>query len=374
MAVYTHQLKHWPGFVWDHEKIGPGLAAVRYQQGRLLGRMEGMGLPFQAGVHLDTLTREVLSSSELDGQVLDAAGVRLSVTRALGMGKESPVLADPAIEGMVGIVVDATQNYAVPVTNERLFGWAAALLPLDHSGTLGVDGYRVGVSADATQGGAGLFQGAAGAGGGKKVHFQAPDSQRLEQEMTKLLRWFNRIGSLDPVIKAAITHLLFTTLHPFDKSNGRITRAMTEMQLTRADLGARRCYSLSARMRSERDAYHRILEHAALLLPDITEWLEWFITCLGHAIADAQGALAGGLQKSRFWEKHLSASINARQRAMLNRLLDGLEGPLTSSGWARMANCSQDTAGRDINELVELGILAKGVAGGRSTRYVLVGE
>lgn len=370
MAVYTHQLKHWPGFVWDHEKIGPGLAAVRYQQGRLLGRMEGMVLPFQAGVQLDTLTLEVLRSGELDGQVLDAAGIRLSVARRLGMDKASPVLVDPVIEGIVGIVADATQNYAAPVTNERLFGWAAALLPVGER--VAVTGYRTGISADSLHGGSDPLHGAGGSAGVKKVHFQAPDSQRLEQEMTKLLRWFNRIGSLDPVIKAAITHLLFTTIHPFDESNGRIARAMTEMQLTRADQGARRGYSLSARMWSERDAYHKILERTALSSPDITEWLEWFLACLGHAIADAQGALAGVLQKSRFWEKHLSASINDRQRAMLNRLLDGFEGPLTSSGWARLANCSQDTAGRDINELVELGILAKGVAGGRSTRYVLV--
>ena len=372
MAVYTHQLKHWPGFVWDHEKIGPELAAVRHQQGRLLGRMEGMVFPFQAGVQLDTLTLEVLRSGELDGQVLDAAGVRMSVARRLGMDKESPVLADPVIEGIVGIVLDATQNHTAPVTNERLFGWAAALSPLGHDGAGSVDSYRTGISADSLRGGAGPLHGAAGSADIKKVHFQAPDSQRLEHEMTKLLRWFNRIGPLDPVIKAAITHLLFTTIHPADEGNGRIARAMTEMQLTRADQGARRCYSLSAQMWSERDAYHKILERTALFLPDITEWLEWFLTCLGHAIADAQGALAGVLQKSRFWEKHLSASINVRQREVLNRLLDAIEGPLTSSGWARMANCSQDTAGRDINELVELGILAKGVAGGRSTRYVLV--
>jgi Fic family protein len=397
MAVYTHQLKHWPGFVWDHEKIGPVLAAVRHQQGRLLGRMEGMALQYQAGAHLDMLCLETLRSAEMDGLVLDPEGVRFLVARGLGMETGSPGTSgtedaaedgagdgaeDPVIEGMVGMVLDATQNYMAPLTNERLLGWDAALMPVGYSGDEAVVGYRGAISAGELRGAAGEATGGAigraagGADGGatdrKKVHFQAPDTERLEQEMAKLLRWFNRIGPLDPVIKAGIVHLLFVTIHPFPETNGRIARAVTEMQLARADQGARRYYSLSARIGEERNAYHKILERTARSSPDITEWLEWFVACLGHAIADAQGALAGVAQKSRFWEGHVSASINSRQKRMLNLLLEGFEGPLTSSLWARMANCSQDTAGRDINELVRSGILVKGVAGGRSTSYVLV--
>jgi Fic family protein len=298
-------------------------------------------------------------------------------------GTVTAVTGDPAIEGMVRMALDATQNYKTPLTNERLIVWDTALMPVGYTGMGAVAGYRGAVNAGELRGGAvggaaggavgeAVGGGAGGSVGGKKVHFQAPDTQRLEQEMAKLLRWFNRIGPLDPVIKAGIAHLLFVTIHPFPETNGRIARAVTEMQLARADQGSRRYYSLSARIREERNAYPKILERTARSSPDITEWLEWFVACLGDAIADAQAALAGAAKKSFFWEGHVSASINSRQKAMLNRLLEGFEGPLTSSLWARMANCSQDTAGRDINELVQLGILVKGVAGGRSTSYVLV--
>jgi Fic family protein len=322
--------------------------------------MDGMGLSFQVEANLNTFVLDVLALGELEGTALDPAAVRSSVARRLGMG-DMPA-ADPVIEALVDTMFNATQHYRAPLTNERLFHWDAVLFPQDGQRKNAGTHYRDSAGRDAIHEDHGR----------KKVHFQAPDSQRLEQEMAKLLRWYNRIGSLDPVIKAGIVHLLFVTVHPFQESNGRIAGVVTDMQLCRADRSAQRFYSLSAQIARERSAYHKILERTVLTSPDITEWLEWFLTCFGQAVAVADETLAGVLRKSRFWSRHRSASLNDRQRRMLDQLLDGFEGKLTTSGWAERMGCSQDSAGRDINELVELGILVKEGAGGRSTRYGLV--
>ncbi|HEY4061822.1 MAG TPA: DUF4172 domain-containing protein [Puia sp.] len=319
MAVYTHQLKNWPGFVWDQEKIAPILAAVRFQQGRLLGRMEG---------------REEALPSEGS----DQAGA------------------------VAEIMSDAVRHYSAPLTNERLFHWEALLSARSDGLHPGAGNrYRYSAGPDPIQ----------EVTGRKKVHFQVPDDQRLEQEMAKLLRWFNRIGSLDPVIKAGIVHLLFVTLHPFAGVNDRIAGAVTEMQLCRADQSARRWYSLSMQMDRDRSVYQRVLDRTHKTSPDITDWLEWFLTCVGQAIAVAEEGMAAGVRKLRFWARHHTVPLNDRQRTMLDQLLDGFEGKLTSSKWAEKMGCSQDSAGRDINELVERGILVKEGAGGRSTRYAL---
>jgi Fic family protein len=366
MAVYIYQLADWPRFRWDQEKLAQLLAEVRHRQGKLLGRMESLGFNLQAEANLYTLTQDILKSSEIEGQILNPDQVRSSIARRLGMDIAGVIPADRNVEGVVEMMLDATQNYGQKLNEERLFGWHAALFPTGHTG---IHKITVGAWRDNTKDNP--MQVVSGAMGREKVHYQAPDADMLPDEMGKFLRWVNTEEDRDPVLKSAIAHLWFVTIHPFDDGNGRIARAIADMLLARADGTAQRFYSMSAQIRKERNAYYDILEETQKDTLDITAWLEWFLGCLGRALAATGETLAGVMRKAKFWEKPVAASLNERQRFMLNKLLDGIEGKLTSSKWAKMAKCSQDTAVRDIQDLIERGVLEKDAAGGRSTSYLL---
>jgi Fic family protein len=340
---------------------------VRHHQGRLIGRMEGLGFRLRVEASLDSLTEEVVKSSEIEGEILDRAQVRSSIARRLGMDVGALAPPDRHVEGIVEMMLDATENHAVPLTVARLHGWHAALFPTGRSGMrkIAVGGWRDDRS--------GPMQVVSGPLGRERVHFEAPAAPRLRKEMRAFLDWFNGDAPIDPVLKAAVAHFWFVTIHPFDDGNGRIARAIADQALARSERSAQRFYSMSAQVRQERKAYYDILEATQKGGLDITPWLEWFLGCLDRAFAGAETILAAVLAKARFWETHAGASLNARQRAVVNRLLDGFDGKLTSSRWAKLAKCSQDTALRDIDDLVRRGILAKDAAGGRSTSYSLVG-
>ncbi len=366
MTVYIHELKKWPEFHWEQEKLAPRLTEVRHQQGRLLGKMEGIGFNLQAEANLHTLTLDILKSSEIEGEILSPDQVRSSVARRLGMDIAGLIPSDRHVEGIVEMMIDATQNYNASLTGERLFGWHAAMFPTGRSGMhkIVVGKYRDNTPDDP-------MQVVSRPMGKEKVHFQAPDSKLLQHEMNKFFDWFNKEGSIDPVIKAAVAHLWFVTIHPFDDGNGRIARAITDMQLSRADRSQQRFYSMSSQIGAERNEYYGILEKTQKGSLNITEWIDWFLSCLQRALANTDEALAIVLKKARFWDKYSSTSLNDRQKLMLNKLLDGFDGKLTSSRWAKITKTSQDTAGRDINELLEKNILIKEPGGGRSTNYQL---
>jgi len=365
MAIYIHELKDWPHFRWNQERLAKLLAAVRHHQGRLVGRMEGLGFKLRAEANLQTLTEEVVKSSEIEGEVLDRAQVRSSIARRLGMDIGALIAANRHVEGVVEMVLDATEKYQQPLDSERLLAWHAALFPTGRSGTrkIIVGAWRHDQS--------GPMQVVSGPIGREHAHYQAPEAARLEQEMKAFLDWFNSDNTVEPVLKAGIAHLWFVTIHPFDDGNGRIARAIADQALARSEKSAQRFYSMSAQIRQERKAYYDILEATQKGDLDITPWLEWFLGCLDRAFAGADTILAAVLTKARFWERHVDASLNDRQRMMINRLLDGFEGKLTSSKWADIAKCSQDTASRDIDDLVQRGVLTKDAAGGRSTSYSL---
>lgn len=364
--MYIHQLTEWPHFQWDSDQISLLLAEVRHRQGRLLGKMEGLGFQLQEEATLQTLTLDVLKSSEIEGEILNPGQVRSSIARRLGMDVAGLVPADRNVEGVVEMMLDATQQYTTRLTNKRLFGWHASLFPTGHSGM-----HKIVVGTWRNNSKDDPMQVVSGGMGREKVHFQAPDSGILNTEMKRFLDWFNAKEKIDPVLKAAITHLWFVTIHPFDDGNGRIARALTDMQLARADRSGQRFYSMSAQIRIERNGYYNILEKTQKDTLDITAWLEWFLTCLDRAITATDNTLAAVIKKARFWEDPVAQSVNERQKLMLNKLLDGFHGKLTSSKWATIAKCSQDTAIRDIQDLIERGLLVKESAGGRSTSYVL---
>jgi Fic family protein len=366
MPKYIHQRDDWPGFRWDHERLAKPLTALRHKQGRLIGRMEALGLKLRAEATLESLTEEVVKSSEIEGEVLDRDQVRSSLARRLGMDIGALTPADRHVEGVVEMILDATRDYAKPLTSERLFDWHAALFPTGRSGMrrITVGGRRNDKS--------GPMQVVSGPVGRERVHYEAPAAARLEAEMLAFLDWFNSgDDAIDPVLKAGIAHLWFVTIHPFDDGNGRIARAITDQALARSEHSAQRFYSMSAQIRKERQAYYDILEATQKGGLDVTPWLEWFLGCLDRAFGGAEAILAAVLKKARFWEKYAGASFNDRQRAVINRLLDGFEGNLTTSKWAALTKSSQDTALRDIDDLVQRGILKKAAAGGRSTSYSL---
>lgn len=364
--TYIHALKDWPKYQWDRQKLTESLAAVRHRQGRLIGRMEGLGFNLRAEAALRTLTEEVVKSSEIEGEVLDRDQVRSSLARRLGMDIGALTPADRHVEGVVEMMLDATANYSKPLTAERLFGWHAALFPTGRSGMS-----KITVGAWRTEA-SGPMQVVSRAAGRERVHFEAPKAARLDAEMRAFLKWFNATDeSLDPVLKAGIAHLWFVTIHPFEDGNGRIARAIADQQLARSEDNAQRFYSMSAQIRLERKAYYDILEATQKGGLDITAWLEWFLGCLDRAFNGAEQILSSVLTKARFWERQAGESFNDRQRNIINRLLDGFEGKLTSSKWARICKSSQDTASRDINDLLKRGILMKDAGGGRSTSYSL---
>jgi Fic family protein len=365
--MYIHEQNGWPDFQWAREKLAELLTAVRYRQGRLIGHMEAMGFALREEAMLQTLTQEVIKSSEIEGEVLDQDQVRSSLARRLGIDIAGSVPADRFVEGVVEMMLDATQNFQQPITEDRLFGWHAALFPTGHSGM-----HRIVAGAWRT-GERGPMQVVSGSIGKEKVHFEAPDAAKVPDEMVRFLEWFNAPGDMDPVLKAAITHLWFVTIHPFEDGNGRIARAIADMQLARADESPQRFYSMSTQIRKERNEYYNILEATQKGGLDITSWLVWFLQCLNRAFLGTNDILFNVLLKARFWEKHTGVALNDRQKLIINRMLNGIEGKMTSSKWAKMAKCSRETAIRDIQDLIGKGIMVKEAAGGRSTSYVLSG-
>jgi Fic family protein len=365
MSRYIHQLPNWAEFHWNQEALEAPLAEVRHKQGRLLGRMEALGFSLRKEAELETLTLDVVKTSEIEGENLSAQQVRSSLARRLGMDIAGAVPAERNVEGVVEMMLDATQNFEKPLSADRLFGWQAALFPTGHSG---VHRITVGAWRDDAKG---PMQVVSGPMGRESVHYEAPSARVLDAEMTKFIVWANQPDGIDPVLKSAIAHLWFVTIHPFDDGNGRIARAIADWILARSEKSSQRFYSMSAQIRLERNAYYDILERTQKETLDISAWLRWFIDCFDRALDATEKTLASVLRKARFWETHASAAINERQRLVLNKLLNGFEGKLTSSKWAKLAKCSQDTAYRDIQDLIEKGILVKDAAGGRSTSYSL---
>ncbi len=365
--MYIHELPDWPRFSWDWERIAEPLAAVRHRQGQLAGRMAALGFSLRAEAVLETTTADVLKSSEIEGEKLDAEQVRSSIARHLGIDIGALKPADRNVEGIVEMTLDATGHYDQPLTAERLFSWHAGLFP---AGRSGLSRIRVGAWRDDT---AGPMEVVSGPVGREHVHFVAPEAARLPGEMAAFLDWFNSSADSDPVLRAGLAHLWFVTIHPFDDGNGRIARAIADMALARSENSRQRYYSLSAQIRQERAAYYGILERTQQGTLDVTPWLEWFLGCLRRAVDGAETILGAGLGKARFWESVAGVTLNERQRLVLNRLLEGFEGNLTTTKYAKLARCSQDTALRDILSLVDKGILVRGPAGGRSTSYALAG-
>lgn len=363
--MYIHQRDDWPKFHWDQDGLSNQLAGVRHRQGRLIGRMEGLGFRLREEAVLSTLTQDVLKSSEIEGEILDIDQVRSSLARRLGLEIGALTPADRHVDGVVEMMLDATQKYQNPLTEERLFGWHAALFP---TGRSGMQKIRIGDWRDDSSG---PMQVVSGPIGKERVHYQAPRADQLSAEMCQFVGWFNAPASIDPVLKAALAHLWFVIIHPFDDGNGRIARAIADLALARSELSPKRFYSMSAQIRLERNDYYEILEQTQKGSLDVTAWMQWFLGCLDRAFNGAEVTLSGVLRKARFWEVHAGESFNDRQRKVVNRLLNGFDGKLTSSKWASLAKCSQDTANRDINDLVKRGILAKDAAGGRSTSYAL---
>jgi Fic family protein len=365
MPRCIHELPDWPHFQWNSDGLAKQLATVRLRQGRLIGRMQALGFRQQEEAVLTTLTEDVLKSSEIEGEILEREQVRSSIARRLGMDVGALPPADGEVEGVVEMMLDATQNFNSELTEERLFGWHASLFP---TGRSGMSRIIVGAWREEKSG---PMRVVSGPFGREKVHYEAPAAGRLAAEMKSFLDWFNAEDNTDPVIKAALAHLWFVTIHPFDDGNGRIARAIADMSLARSEDSSQRFYSMSAQIRLERKAYYDVLEATQKDELDITPWLEWFLGCLDRAFDGAEKTLAAVFQKADFWRKHAAAKINQRQRDILNRLLNGFEGKLTSSKWALIEKCSPDTALRDIQDLVDQGILAKDEGGGRSTSYSL---
>ena len=364
--MYIHERKDWPEFKWDQAKLAGQLADVRHWQGRLLGRMEALGFQSRAEATLQTLTQDVVKTSEIEGEKLDAAQVRSSLARRMGMDIGALPPIDRNVEGMVEVMLDATRNYAKPLTPERLFDWHAALFPTGRSGIrrITVGGWRSGES--------GAMQVVSGPLGREQVHYEAPGHERLQKEMARFIKWCDGASDIDPVIKSALAHFWFVTIHPFEDGNGRIARAIADLMLSRSEKSAQRFYSMSSQIQRERKAYYEVLESCQQGTLDITAWMEWFLNCLKHALGSTEHLLESVLTKAHFWKAHAGGSFNERQHKVINRMLDGFEGKLTSSKWAKLTQCSQDTALRDISDLAARNILAKDEAGGRSTSYSLV--
>jgi Fic family protein len=363
--MYIHKREDWPEFKWAQGSLAALLADVRHAQGRLLGRMEGLGFELREEATLQTLTADVVKTSEIEGEKLDVQTVRSSIARRMGLdiGALRPI--DRNVEGIVDIMIDATRKHDNPLSQERLFGWHAALFPTGRSGM-----HRITVGPWRTKE-SGAMQVVSGPIGREKVHFEAPGHERLKKEMAAFLKWFNAKEDADLVLKSALAHFWFVTIHPFEDGNGRIARAIADMTLARSEGTAQRFYSMSAQIQQERKAYYDVLEKSQKGTLNITPWIEWYLGCLKRSINASEELLETVLVKDRFWKTHAGQSLSERQRKVINRLLDGFEGKLTSSKWAKLAKCSPDTALRDITDLLDKKVLAKEEAGGRSTSYVL---
>ncbi len=364
--MYIWERETWPKLVWQDRAIAAPLAALRHDQGRLVGRMEALGLKLREEAFLQTLTHDVVKTSEIEGEVLDATQVRSSIARRLGIDIGALAPKDRDVEGIVEFMLDATGHYDQALTADRLFSWHSALFPTGRSGMTKI---LIGQWRDDRTG---PMQVISGPIGRERVHYAAPPATRVATEMAEFLAWFNATAATDPVIKAALAHLWIVTIHPFEDGNGRIARAIADMALARSESSPRRFYSMSAQIRLERNAYYDQLERTQKGGTDVTDWLIWFLACLHRAIHGAQDLLAAVMDKARFWERAGKVALNARQIIVLNRLLDGFEGKMTSSKWAVIAKCSQDTAIRDITALIDDGLLRKGQGGGRSTHYEIL--
>lgn len=366
MKRYIHELSDWPNFYWEQEALTQPLANVRLKQGQLIGSLESLGFSQQNEAMLQALTQDVVKSSEIEGEILDADQVRSSIARRLGINIAGLMPSDRRVEGVVEMTLEATQNYAQPLTKERLFGWHKALFPVAPSNVY------VGCWRDDVRG---PMQVVSGAIGSERVHYEAPAAERLEREMSAFFQWANGTGGIDPLLRAAKAHLWFVNIHPFDDGNGRIARAIADWALARSENRSRRGYSMSAQIRLERKTYYEILESVGKGTLDITDWMLWFLACLDRAISGAQASLKCVLEKDGFWKTCAHLSLNERQKQMLNRLLDGgFKGKLTTTKWAKLTKCSHDTAQRDIVNLIGHDILVKDSAGGRSTSYSLNGN
>lgn len=362
---YLYQNVDWPNFTWNNDLLVSTLSKVRNLQGRLMGKMEAIGFNLRNEALLETLTLDVIKSSEIEGEILNLDQVRSSLAKRLGLDIGALNFSDRNVDGIVDLILDATRNSNEPISSDRLFRWHKALFPTGQSGLymITVGAWRI----DST----GPMQVVSGAMGKERVHYQAPDSSVIPQEMDRFINWFNSKTDLEPVFKAAIAHLWFVTLHPFEDGNGRIGRALTDMLLARADGSPQRFYSMSSQIRKERKTYYDVLERTQKSGLDITDWLSWFLNCLLDALISSETILSKVLFKARFWEQHSTTALNERQRLLINKLLDGFDGKLTSSKWAKIAKCSQDSAIRDIQDLINKMILKKEASGGRSTNYEL---
>jgi Fic family protein len=365
--AYLWQDPLWPNLHWDDAALTKPLAHVSREQGRLLGKMEGIGFALRAEAHLRALTEDVVKSSEIEGEKLARDDVRSSIARRLGMDVAGLAPADQSVEGVVEMMIDATSSYAKPLTAQRLFDWHAALFPLGRSGMRTI---KVGAWRDDAQG---PMQVVSGAMGREKVHYEAPPAARVAEEMRAFLEWFAKPGDAHPLLLAGLAHLWFVTIHPFEDGNGRIARAIADMLLARSEGTSQRFYSMSSQIRHKRNEYYDLLERTQKSDTDITRWQTWFLECLAGAMEGAHTTLDAVLMRARFWERFAQQPLNERQTQVLNRLLEGFEGKLTSSKWAKLTKSSQDTANRDIADLVERGVLRKEGAG-RSTNYSLVAD
>lgn len=365
MDKYIYQHNNWPHFTWNNDDLFFTLGKVRNMQGKLIGKMEALGFDLRNEAVLETMTLDVLKSTEIEGEMLNPDQVRSSIARRLGIDISGLLASDRNVDGIVDLMLDATQHYKENLTPDRLFDWHSALFPTGRSGInkITVGNWRK----DAT----GPMQVVSGAMGKEKVHFIAPDASKLDNEMAAFIDWFNKEEKLDPVIKAGVAHLWFVTIHPFDDGNGRVARALADMLLARSDGSSQRFYSMSAQIRLERKGYYDILEQTQKGTLDITDWLKWFLNCLLNALNSTDTILAKVLYKAQFWNNYATITLNERQKLLLNKLLDGFNGKLTSSKWAKIAKCSADTALRDIQDLINKGILRKEPSGGRSTNYEL---
>jgi Fic family protein len=363
--LYIWEAANWPEWRYDLSALAPALAETSRAQGLLFGRLADVGLPLREQASLAALTDDVVKTSEIEGEHLDVESVRSSLARRLGVDIGALAPVDRHVDGVVEMVLDATANFSAPLSAKRLFGWHAALFPTGYSGLSRI---HVGAWRDDASGPTQVVSGPVNR---RKVHYEAPPASSLKKEMPRFLDWANAGTSEPALIKAGLAHLWFVTLHPFDDGNGRIARAVGDLFLARADGSPQRFYSLSAQIQRERKAYYDVLERTQKGTMDVTEWLGWFLATLGRAVTSVQSTLDTVLGKARFWQRWAGTPMNERQVKLLNRLLDGFEGKLTSSKWAAIAKCSPDTALRDINELMALGVLAKSEAGGRSTAYEL---
>lgn len=365
MSFYIHQKYNWPNFTWKSENFMNLLSEARNLQGRLMGKMESLGFELKDEALLNTLTLDVLKSAEIEGELLNPEQVRSSIAQRLGIEFAGIAPSDRNVDGMVDMLIDATRNCFEPLTKERLFDWHAALFPMGRSSIFKI---TVGDWRKDTNG---KMQVVSGIAGREKVHFQAPDAELLELEMNRFLTWFNDEKELNLVLKAAIAHLWFVTIHPFQDGNGRITRALTDLLLAQSDKSTQRFYSMSAQIRIERNEYYAILENTQKGELNVTAWIKWFLNCLINSLKASDKLLQQVLIKANYWSKNAAINLNERQRKVVNKLLDGFEGKLTSDKWSKLTNCSKDTAIRDINDLITKDLIQKEAAGGRSTSYVL---